>query len=250
LAADPSGAFFGAHSLVIRGREPVIVDTGCALVRDHWMAQVTALVDPADVRWIAVSHDDHDHVGNLLPLLEACPNATLIASFAIVARLAGDVELPIERMRWLDVGESIDIGDRTLAAVRPPMFDSPATRGFFDTSTGVLWAADAFGCLVPADGLEREQVPDDLYDATFTMLNSWNTPWMEWVDRRAFGAHLATTAELPTVAVASAHGPVLRDGAIADAYARTLALAGAPAVDRPGPELLDLLVEAVFGQAA
>ena len=29
FAAEPSGAFFGAHSLVIRGEQPVIVDTGC-----------------------------------------------------------------------------------------------------------------------------------------------------------------------------------------------------------------------------
>ena len=66
-----------------------------------------------------------------------------------------------------------------------------------------------------------------------TMLNSWNTPWMEWVDRRAFGAHLATTSRCRPWPIASAHGPVLRGAAIGDAYARTLALAGEPAAARP-----------------
>src|SRR5262249_22955331 len=99
LAADPAGAYISAHSLVIRGEQPVIVDTGASLVRDPWSAQAFAVVEPEDVRWIFLSHDDHDHIGNLDLVLERCPNATLIASFPIVSRLAGDIELPLERMR-------------------------------------------------------------------------------------------------------------------------------------------------------
>src|SRR4051794_35467301 len=126
LAAEPSGAFVGAHSLVIRGAEPMIIDTGCSLVREEWLDKVWSVLDPADVRWIYLSHDDHDHLGNLFPVLDACPNATLIASFPIVNRLAGDIELPLERMRWLNEGESLTLPDRTLTAVRPPLFDSPS----------------------------------------------------------------------------------------------------------------------------
>src|SRR4051812_6407455 len=96
LAVEPSGAYIGVHSLVIRGAEPVIVDTGSELVRDAWMSQVFSVVEPEDVRWIVLSHDDHDHLGNLAPMLERCPNATLVASFLITGRLSGDIELPIE----------------------------------------------------------------------------------------------------------------------------------------------------------
>jgi len=131
---------------------------------------------PADVRWIVLSHDDHDHLGNLDAVLDRCPNATLVASFAITGRLSGDVELPLERLQWLELGASLDLGDRTLTAVRPPMFDSPATRAFFDSTSGVLWAADSFGALVPGAVHERADVPTDLWDASFAALNSWNTP--------------------------------------------------------------------------
>src|SRR4051794_22548657 len=95
LAAEPSGAYVGAHSLVIRGAEPAVIDTGAALVREAWLENVFAVVEPEDVRWIVLSHDDHDHLGNLDPVLERCPNATLVASFAITARLSGDIELPL-----------------------------------------------------------------------------------------------------------------------------------------------------------
>jgi flavorubredoxin len=249
LAAEPSGAFFGAHSLVITGREPIVVDTGCSLVRDQWAASAFAVVDPADVRWIFISHDDHDHIGNLPFVLEQCPNATLVCSFSIVSRLAGDVELPLERMRWVDGGGSFDAGDRILQVVRPPMFDSPATRGLFDPATGLLWAADSFGTFFPGEAYEADDIPADLYDATFELLNAWNTPWLEWVDVDRFGAHVATTAELPLRVVASAHGPVHRGARIADAFRRTLELAGRPVAATPGQEVLDQMLSTVFTAA-
>ena len=164
LAADPAGGYLGAHSLVIRGAEPVIVDTSVLFGRDRWLENVFSLVEPEDVRWIFLSHDDHDHLGNLDVVLERCPNATLLANYAIVGRLVGDIELPLERMRWSNVGESIDVGDRELVVVRPPMFDSPATRGFFDTRTGMLWGADSFGAAFPGAVYDADDVPAEMYD--------------------------------------------------------------------------------------
>ena len=52
--------------------------------------------------------------------------------------------MPPTRQRWVDDGESFDVGDRMLQAVRPPVFDSPTTRGLFDPTTGVYWASDGF----------------------------------------------------------------------------------------------------------
>jgi flavorubredoxin len=249
IAAEPGGNFVAANSLVIRGAEPVIVDTGCSLVRDAWAEQVFSVVEPEDVRWVFLSHDDHDHIGNLDVVLERCPLATVVANFSMTSRLAGDVELPFHRMRWVDAGESFDVGDRVLAAVRPPMFDSPATRGLFDATTGVLWAVDSFGALLPGAVLEADDVPRDLFDMSFVALNTWNTPWIEWVDRDRYAAHVHDTAKLGATVVASAHGPVLRGARIEDAFRRTLALAGTTPVPQPGQELLDDLLAAVLGPA-
>jgi flavorubredoxin len=242
LAAMPTGGFFGAHSLVIRGREPIIVDTGCTFVREAWLEQTFSVVEPADVRWIFLSHDDHDHIGNVEEVLERCPNATLVVNFGIAGRLALDVDLPVERMVWLEPGDAFDTADRRLRLVRPPMFDSPATRGLFDERTGVLWAVDSFGAVVPGEVFDAADVPAELYEPTFAALNSWNTPWLEWLDAGRFAAHLDDVASLPMTAVASAHGPVHFGDRIADAFRRTAALVAQPPVPQPGAELLDALV--------
>lgn len=77
-------------------------------------------------------HDDGDHTGALLDVLERCPNATLVTNFFSVERLGLEKPgLPLHRMRWLEPGDCLDAGDRTLHLFRPPIFDGPTTRGLY-----------------------------------------------------------------------------------------------------------------------
>ena len=104
------------NSMVIRGSEPVIVDTGTPANRTQWLEDVFALVEPEDVRWIFLSHDDVDHTGNLDEALSACPNATIVCSWAMLERHTNCFDFPLARCRWVTDGESFDVGDRTLQA--------------------------------------------------------------------------------------------------------------------------------------
>ena len=71
------------NSMVITGDEPVIVDTGTIANRKQWLDDVFSIVEPADVRWVFLSHDDFDHTGNLDRGDDPCPNATLVTNWAI-----------------------------------------------------------------------------------------------------------------------------------------------------------------------
>ena len=92
------------------------------------------------MRWIFLSHDDVDHSGNLDEVMTACPNAQLVCNWAMVERHTNCFDFPLDRCRWVMDGESLDIGDRTLQLFRPPVYDSPTTRGLFDPKTRVYWA--------------------------------------------------------------------------------------------------------------
>jgi flavorubredoxin len=70
------------NSTVIAGAQPIIVDTGSSANREQWLEDVFAIVEPSDVRWIFLSHDDVDHAGNLAEVLERCSKATLVCSWA------------------------------------------------------------------------------------------------------------------------------------------------------------------------
>ena len=58
------------NTMVIRGSEPVVVDTGVAENRDQYLADVFSIVEPEDIRWVYISHDDVDHTGNVNALME------------------------------------------------------------------------------------------------------------------------------------------------------------------------------------
>jgi flavorubredoxin len=208
LQAPPVG-YFCMNSLVIRGSEPVIVDTGPPANRDAWLAAVFGLVEPHDVRWIFLSHDDRDHSGNLLQVLDACPNATLLTNWFSIGRMAEEWMTPLPRCRFVNEGDRIDIGDRSLTAVLPPLFDNPTTRGLFDDRTGVFWAVDTFASPVPAP-LERI---DDLADADFVDGQQLGArliaPWHVWLDERRFHAHVDSIQSMPITVVASCHAPTI-----------------------------------------
>src|SRR5688500_17335532 len=51
------------NSMVIRGQEPILVETSAPIARDDYLQAAFSLVDPKDVRWIFFSHDDRDHSG-------------------------------------------------------------------------------------------------------------------------------------------------------------------------------------------
>src|ERR1700748_3587293 len=67
------------NTMVIRAAEPVVVDTGMAENRDQYLADVFSLVEPEDIRWVFISHDDVDHTGNLNALMSLAANATAIS---------------------------------------------------------------------------------------------------------------------------------------------------------------------------
>jgi glyoxylase-like metal-dependent hydrolase (beta-lactamase superfamily II) len=86
------GTFVSINSMVITAAEPVIVDTGCAINRDRWLEQAFSIVDPADVRWVFLSHADRDHIGNVDAVLAACPQATLVSThWGVIYMLADGV---------------------------------------------------------------------------------------------------------------------------------------------------------------
>jgi flavorubredoxin len=239
------GVFLPVNSMVIRGEQPIVVDTGAPIYRERVLQQVFSLVDPEDIRWIYLSHDDGDHIGALHELLDAAPNATLVGNFFLTERLALEHALPIERMIWLGPGDVLDAGDRRLHLVVPPIFDGPATRALFDERSRVLWSVDTFAALASGASPERDDVPDELYDETFRLLNSLISPWHQWLDEAKYSRHVDSVARLEPVATASAHGPVLRGAAITDAFDRVRAMAGQPIVQPPGQETLDEMIAQV-----
>jgi flavorubredoxin len=234
------------NSMVISGNSPIIVDTGSPANREQWLQDVFGIVEPGDVRWVFLSHDDIDHAGNLAEVLEYCPKATLVCSWAIVERFTNAFRFPLERCRWLNDGEQLDAGDRVLRAVRPPVYDSPSTRGLLDERTGIYWAADAFATAMP----ETPVASVEELDATFwrgahaMFIHHGLSPWLSLVDYKRFCAEVDRVEAFKVNAIASAHCPLIPSGSLGDAFQLTRELLTDPVPPCPDHLMLDSMLRA------
>ncbi len=206
------------NSLVIKGREPIIVDTGTPANREQWLKDVFSIVDPGDVRWIFLSHDDVDHAGNLAPLMELCKNATLVVTWFFMERHTCDFNFPIDRVRWVNEGQSWRAGDRTLTALVPPLFDSPTTRGIYDDKTGVYWAVDCFAVPLPAPMNDMSAVPVEDWTQGVSMFNTMNSPWFALLDPDKYERHVDRIQKLDIETIASCHSPVIKRAQVGTAF--------------------------------
>jgi hypothetical protein len=223
--------FVYLNSMVIRGAEPMIVDTGTPANRAQWLDDVFSIVDPDDVQWIFLSHDDVDHTGNLDEALTACPNARLVCNWAMIERHTNCFDFPLERCRWVMDGESLDIGDRTLLAFRPPVFDSPTTRGLFDPTTGVYWAVDTFATPLPDPHMAIAELDPEFWDFGLALFALGAvSPWLTMLDPVKYGRYVDTVQNLDLTTVAACHSPVIEGPYIERAFNRVRQL---PSIDPP-----------------
>lgn len=238
------------NSMVITGAEPVIVDTGASLTREGWLERTFSLVDPADVRWIFLSHDDVDHTGNLVQVLDLCPKATLVTNWFSVERMAADVLLPLDRMRWVNDGESFSVGDRELFAVLPPTFDSPTTRGLFDPKSGVYWAADSFAVPVPHEVSDASELDPEFFVGGFLQMQTVLSPWHQWLDPAKYDALVDRVDALGASVIAGGHAVTLHGEQIAQAIDLMRMLPETPAAALPGQAELEMTIAAMTAVAA
>lgn len=234
------------NTMVIRAAEPVVVDTGVVENRDRYLADVFSLVEPEDIRWVFISHDDVDHTGNVNALMEAAPNATLVIDWFMQERMGATLEVPASRWRWVADGDTIDVGDRTLHVVRPPVFDSGTTRGLFDPTTRVYWGSDAFASPMAASPvrhvgeLDREAWIGGLH--TFARYIS---PWLELVDPARFQRTVDRIEALRPAVLAGCHSATI-DGAFVDAaLAATRDAPWAEVPPQPDQSVLDAIQAAL-----
>jgi len=233
------------NSMLIRGSEPVVVDTGVPDNRERFLEDLFGLVEPDDVRWVFLSHDDIDHYGNVDALLDECPNATLITSWYTCERLGSELSVPLTRWRWLDDGESLVVGDRTISAIRPPLYDSPTTRGLLDQRTGVYWASDCYACPVQEGTGFLDDLDPDSWAAGMQVFARWNSPWVGLVDRNRYEAECRRIEDLPLHAIAGTHGPTIGASDILSVHQVIRNVPDFIAPPQPGQPVLDAMRSAI-----
>lgn len=202
------------NAMVIRGEQPMLLDTMATVQRDEFLEKAFSIVEPQDVKWIFISHEDRDHSGSLKQVMDMCPDAKVITNFLGLGKLSEEFTIPLERVYLLNDGDTLDIGDRTLRAVRPPLYDSSATRGIYDPKTSVYFAADCFGAVQqePVEFVDDMPVKD--YEEGFFWMNRVNHVWFHHIPPAVIEETAVHIRELNPAIMVSGHGPTARQNVL------------------------------------
>lgn len=203
----PGMGVLPANAFLLRGAEPMLVDTGPGGVSDEFVAALGSLIDPAELRWVWLTHTDPDHVGALRQLLVAAPRARVVTTYLAVGKLGMHLPVPLDRVHLCNPGETLRVGDRTLVARRPPTFDAPETTAVFDAESGTLFSADTFGALMSSPAATASEIPAADVEEGMVLWTAIDSPWLHQVRRSAFDAAVADIAALEPRRILSAHLP-------------------------------------------
>jgi flavorubredoxin len=208
--AIPGMGFLPVNAFVIKATEPVLVDTGMRMDSEEFMKALQSVINPQDLRWVWLTHDDSDHTGSLRKVLEAAPGARLAVNALAVLRMSSAWQVPMDRVYWLNSGESIRVGDRRLTAVRPPLFDNPTTIGIYDDKSKAFFSADYFGAIIPSPAQNADDVKEGDLAQGMTSWASADSPWVHMIEPREFSRALDRIHQMAPKMIFSAHLPPAR----------------------------------------
>jgi flavorubredoxin len=207
----PAGmGYLPVNAFVLLAAEPVLVDTGMSFESPLFLDRLREVIDPAELRWIWLSHDDSDHTGSLQKVMEMAPNARLATNLASAMRQTTIWPVPMQRVYSINPGEALDAGDRKLNALRPALYDNPMSTGFYDDKSRVLFSVDSFGAVTPRPVQRAEDLPEDELRGGMVMWAASDSPWAHIVDQGKYGRILEDIGRLNPSLILSSHLPPAR----------------------------------------
>ena len=195
------------NAYLIKAQEPVLVDTGMGVESAAYLDTLRTVMDPQELKWIYLTHPHPDHTGSMHALLNEVPGLRVITTFAAFGLMSVGDPVAMDRVYLLNPGESLDVGDRLLAAMRPPTFDDATTTCFFDTKSKALFSSDSFGALLPVEAERAEDVEKETLAGGQRLWASFDSPWLQNTDAAKFQAGLKSFASLEPKWILSAHLP-------------------------------------------
>lgn len=211
----PTIGFLPVNAFVLHAAQPVVVDTGLSLPGRGFMDMLGSVIDPKDVRWIWLTHPDRDHTGAIFDLLDAAPQARVVTTFLSAGIMSTDSPLPMDRVYLINPGQTLDVGDRRLSVFRPPLFDSPATIGFFDPKSRTCFSSDCFGAPMTsgdlAEGDDVRDVPAEDLRSAQLLWATVDSPWIHVADRDTYQQTIEPLRQMAPDVILSSHLPPVVD---------------------------------------
>ena len=195
----PNGMAY--NSYVVMDQKIAVFDTVDARFKHEWLDNLENALAGRKPDYLIVQHMEPDHSANIMTFAGQYPNAKIVASskaFTMMNNFFGTDFA--DRRVVVGEGDTLSLGEHTLAFVTAPMVHWPEVLMTYDTKDKILFSADGFGKFGALDAEEDWACEARRY--YFGIVGKYGAQVQ---------AVLKKAANLDIQTICPLHGPVLKE---------------------------------------
>lgn len=155
----PRGVSYNSYVLV--DDKTVLFDTVDASVSQRYFENVAKALNGRSLDYLIVNHMEPDHAAVIGEVLLRYPGVKLVGNAKTFPMIRQFFDLEFDAVTVAE-GDTLETGHHTLTFVMAPMVHWPEAMVTFDTTTGTLFSADAFGTFGAIEGnIFRDEIDFD-----------------------------------------------------------------------------------------
>lgn len=140
----PNGMAYNSYAII--DEKTAVIDSVDARFTQKWFSNIRRTLASRSPDYLIVQHMEPDHSGSILSFAKEFPNAKIVSSsraFTMIKNFFGtDFS---DRCVVVGEGDSLSLGKHTLNFITAPMVHWPEVIMTYDSTSKVLFSADAFG---------------------------------------------------------------------------------------------------------
>ena len=134
------------NSYLILDEKTIVMDSVEIGFADEWIQNISSALNGGAPDYLIVQHMEPDHSSSIVKFTEAFPDAIIVSSAKAFKMMEGFFGTDFaDRRIIVGEGDSLSLGNHTLNFITAPMVHWPEVIMTYDSESGVLFSADAFG---------------------------------------------------------------------------------------------------------
>lgn len=146
----PYGVSYNSY-LIADDDAVVLVDTVDVAFFEVYLKKIRAVIGDRKIDYLIINHMEPDHSGSISLIKQYYPDIVLVGNKKTFDMVDGYYGVGGER-KVVAEGDSLKVGRHELHFYLIPMVHWPETMVTFDSTDGILFSGDAFGCFGALNG--------------------------------------------------------------------------------------------------
>ncbi len=202
----PNGVSY--NSYLIKDMKTALLDTADASTAEQFLANLELALEGRNLDYLIVNHMEPDHSSVIERIAKLYPHVQIVGNVKTFTMMKQFFSFDVDAHAIVvKEGSELDLGRHKLAFAMAPMVHWPEAMVTYDTTSKILFAADAFGTFGAIEG----HIFNDEYD-----IESWLGEYRRYFTNivgkfgKAVQMLLAKAQSLDIEVICPLHGPIWR----------------------------------------